>query len=65
MDKDFIMIGSDFEVSGLLKNTSHRSRTVEGKVLCETVTYTGKRVNVIKSQGFRGLIKAKQGNVYL
>ncbi|KAJ8298602.1 hypothetical protein KUTeg_022662 [Tegillarca granosa] len=65
MDADFIMIGSNFDVSGLLKNTSHRSRTVEGKLVCETVTYMGKRVNVIKSQGFRALIKPKQGNILI
>ncbi|KAJ8303153.1 hypothetical protein KUTeg_019549, partial [Tegillarca granosa] len=52
LDRDFIIIGKDFDIGIKVKNLSNESRTLEGKIVCETVSYTGERINIIKKQTF-------------
>lgn len=63
LDRDFITIGKDFDIGIKVKNLSNESRTLEGKIVCETVSYTGERINIIKKQTFTSGLDPYQSKV--
>ncbi|KAJ8298608.1 hypothetical protein KUTeg_022668 [Tegillarca granosa] len=59
---DYIMVGSDFELGGMIRNTGNEMRTVEVKFICEAVSYKGHRLNTIKQQSFNGVLQPRNGD---
>ncbi|KAK3086357.1 hypothetical protein FSP39_017356 [Pinctada imbricata] len=55
-DRDWILIGRNFSVDLMVKNTSFQRRTLEGKIICETITYTGEWQAIIKEHSFNTVI---------
>lgn len=59
------MIGSDFEIGGMIRNTGNEMRTVEVKFICEAISYKGHRLNTIKQQSFNGILQPRNGKYSL
>lgn len=61
MDRDHILIGQQFDVRVTFRNTSQSTRTLQGKILCETVSYIGAKLGVVKRHEFSSPLGAMAG----
>ncbi|XP_021358243.1 protein-glutamine gamma-glutamyltransferase K-like [Mizuhopecten yessoensis] len=52
LHRDNIIVGRQFDVKITFQNSSQSRRTLQGKFICETVTYTGEKLGVVKKQEF-------------
>ena len=58
---DNVLIGSDCDISVVIKNSGAATRTFTGQISCHSVTYTGVRVKNIKARQFHSTIGSRQG----
>ena len=55
------MIGSDFETTVSVENTSREPRTVSGNVICDVISYTGRRISSCRTDKLDLTIEPRTG----
>lgn len=55
------MVGSDFDIDVAVRNMSRDLRTLDGKFICEAVTYTGEKLSLVKQDFFRQPLSPGRG----